>query len=97
MNQHTPSSQPATRRDTLNLRIRADVRSLIDQAAQITGKTRTDFVLEAARRAAEEAILDRTVLRVSPETYAAFLARLDELPRPNERLRRTMQTPAPWE
>lgn len=83
-------------RDTLNLRIRPEERGLIDRAAMLTGKTRTDFVLEAARRAAEEALLDRTVLTVSPEAYAAFLARLDEPPRPNERLRRTMQTTPPW-
>jgi uncharacterized protein (DUF1778 family) len=84
-------------RDTLNLRIRPDVRGLIDRAASITGKTRTDFVLEAARHAAEEALLDRTLLTVSAEAYAAFLARLDEPPRPNERLRRTMRTVPPWE
>jgi uncharacterized protein (DUF1778 family) len=84
-------------RDTLNLRIKPEERGLIDRAATITGKTRTDFVLEAARRAAEEALLDRTVLTVSPEAYAAFLARLDEPPRPNDRLRRTMQHVPPWE
>lgn len=86
-----------TRRDTLNLRIKPEERGLIDRAATITGKTRTDFVLEAARRAAEDALLDRTVLTVSPEAYATFLARLDETPRPNDRLRRTMTTVPPWE
>ena len=84
-------------RDTLNLRINPEERGLIDRAATITGKTRTDFVLEAARRAAEEALLDRTMLMVSPEAYAAFLVRLDEPPSPNDRLRRTMQTIPPWE
>ena len=86
-----------TRRDTLNLRIKPEERGLIDRAATITGKTRTDFVLEAARRAAEEALLDRTVLTVSPQAYAAFVARLDEAPKRNERLRRTMRTTPPWE
>jgi len=86
-----------TRRDTLNLRIKPEERGLIDRAATITGKTRTDFVLEAARRAAEEALLDRTVLAVSAEAYAAVVARLDEAPKPNERLRRTLQTTPPWE
>ena len=70
---------------------------MIDQAAQSLGKNRTDFILDAARRAAEEALLDRTVLTVSPEAYAEFVARLDAPAQPNERLRRTMQTPAPWE
>jgi uncharacterized protein (DUF1778 family) len=88
---------PTTRRDTLNLRIKPEERGLIDRAATLTGKTRTDFVLEAARQAAEEALLDRTVFTVSPEAYAKFLARLDEAPKPNERLRRTMRSSPPWE
>ncbi|MGH6680790.1 MAG: DUF1778 domain-containing protein [Bradyrhizobium sp.] len=92
-----PKPRAAPRRDTLNLRIKPEERGLIDRAATLTGKTRTDFVLEAARRAAEEALLDRTVFAVNPETYAAFLARLDEAPKPNERLRRTMKTVPPWE
>jgi uncharacterized protein (DUF1778 family) len=87
----------AKRRETLNLRVKPEERNLIDRAASLTGKTRTDFVLEAARHAAEEALLDRAVFAVSPETYAAFLARLDEAPKPNERLRRTMQSAAPWD
>ena len=86
-----------TRRDTLNLRIRPEMRGLIDRAAQVTGQTRTDFVLEAARRAAEEALLDRAFLIAGPEAYEAFLKRLDEVPRPNEKLRRALTTPAPWE
>ncbi|MGH7076856.1 MAG: DUF1778 domain-containing protein [Steroidobacteraceae bacterium] len=92
-----PKPRAAPRRDTLNLRIKPEERGLIDRAAMLTGRTRTDFVLEAARRAAEDALLDRTVFAVSPETYATFLARLDEAPIPNERLRRTMQTAPPWE
>ncbi|MGD0799390.1 MAG: DUF1778 domain-containing protein [Acidobacteriaceae bacterium] len=85
------------KRQTLNLRIKPEVRGLIDHAAELTGKTRTDFVLDAARQAAENALLDRTALRVSPKAYAKFLARLDAAPRPNARLRRSLQTPAPWE
>ncbi len=88
---------PVTRRDTLNLRIKPEERGLIDRAATLTGKTRTDFVLEAARRAAEDALLDRAIFAVSPQAYAAFLARLNEAPKPNDRLRRTMQTIPPWE
>jgi uncharacterized protein (DUF1778 family) len=85
-----------TKRETLNLRIKREQRGLIDRAAKTAGKNRTDFVLEAACRAAEHALLDRTVFSVSPKAYAEFLARLDAPPEPNERLRRTMQSPAPW-
>jgi uncharacterized protein (DUF1778 family) len=85
------------KRDTLNIRIKPEVRGLIDRAAALTGKNRTDFVLDAARHAAEDALLDQTVVALSPKAYADFLARLDAPPQPNERLRRSLETPAPWE
>ena len=85
-------STSRAKRDTLNIRIKPEERSLIDRAAQSLGKNRTDFILEAARRAAEEALLDRTVLTISPEAYAEFVARLDAPAQPNERLRRAIQS-----
>ena len=88
---------PKPRRDTLNLRIPAAERSLIDRAAESAGKTRTDFILEAARRAAEETLLDRALTVVSPEAYEQFLARLDQPAQPSETLIRTMQGKAPWQ
>lgn len=84
------------RRDTLNLRIPATERELIDRAAISSGKTRTDFILEAARRAAEEALLDRAVLAVGAKAYAEFVSRLEAPAQPNERLRRTMRAKTPW-
>lgn len=87
----------AATRDTLNMRIKPEDRSLFDWAAKAQGKTRTDFILEAARRAAEETMLDRTLVQVSPEAYDAFLAQLDAPPVPSDRLKKTMQTKAPWE
>jgi len=75
-----PSPTLTARRDTLSLRIKPEDQGLIDRAAQLTGKTKTVFVLDAARQAAEDALLDQT-----------------RFPRLNERLRRSLQTPAPWE
>jgi uncharacterized protein (DUF1778 family) len=90
------SATKPPRRETLNLRVPLAERSLIDRAAQSSGKTRTDFILSAARRAAEEALLDRSLLLISPASYARFLALLDAPPRPNDRLRRTMKATPPW-
>ena len=84
------------KRQSLNLRIKPEERGLIDRAAKTLGKSRTDFMLEAARHAAEEALLDRTIFTVSPKAHAEFLARLDAPPQPNERLRKTLRV-APWE
>ena len=84
-------------RDTLNLRIKPAARALIDRAAELNGKTRTDFVLEAAQRAAIDALSDRTLFLVDPETYEKFVEALNQQPQPNDKLRQTMQTPAPWD
>jgi uncharacterized protein (DUF1778 family) len=86
-----------SKRDSLNIRIKPEERGLIDRAAQLLGKNRTEFMLDAARRVAEEALLDRTLFEVSPEVYQEFLNRLDAPPQPNERLSKTMQTLPPWE
>ncbi|WP_332908574.1 MULTISPECIES: DUF1778 domain-containing protein [Mycetohabitans] len=76
-----PASNTAlAKRETLNLRIKPKERSLIDRAAKVRGKNRTDFVLEAARAAAEDALLDQTIMTASPKAYAAFVARLDMSP-----------------
>ncbi|MBB3979681.1 uncharacterized protein (DUF1778 family) [Rhizobium azooxidifex] len=81
----------------LNMRIKPATRNLIDRAAELLGKTRTDFMLEASERRAEEVLLDRTIFPVSPEIYAEYLARLDAPAQLNERLKRTMSTKAPWD
>ena len=86
-----------SKRETLNIRIQPEERGLIDRAAKVRGKNRTDFILDAARSAAEEALLDQVLIAVSPAAYAEFLARLDSAPNPSEQLRKTMQTPAPWD
>ena len=91
------SPRSGAKRETLNIRIQPRVRSLIDRAAALVGKNRTDFVLDAARHAAEDTLLDRTIIVAGAKAYAEFLERLDAPPQPNERLRRSLQTPAPWE
>lgn len=91
------AQREASKREALNLRVKPQVRELIDRAAELAGKNRTDFVLDAARRAAEDTLLDRTVFTVSPRAYRQFLARLDAPPKPNKRLLKSMRTSAPWE
>ena len=54
-----PTRPVSAKRETLNVRIKPEDRSLIDRAAHLLGKSRTDFLLEAGRRAAEDALLDQ--------------------------------------
>ncbi len=90
------AKRQARPRETLNIRIGAEERSLIDRAAKARGTNRTDFILDAARRAAEETLLDRALISVGSKAYADFVARLEAPAQSNEALRRTMHAPLPW-
>ncbi|CDX35137.1 conserved hypothetical protein [Mesorhizobium sp. ORS 3359] len=79
----------------VNLRIREDVRSLIDRAAKIRGKTRSDFMIDAAYRAAEDTLLDQTLVKVDAESYQHYLDILDQPPS-GEGFARLMNAPKPW-
>ena len=80
----------------VNLRVRDDVRALIDRAAKSLGKSRSDFMIDAARRAAEEALLDQTLVRVDPAAYAHFLMVLDQPPS-GAGFDRLMRAGKPWQ
>ncbi len=90
------SSMEKDQTHAVNLRIRADVRALIDTAAKAQGKTRSDFMIDAARRAAEESLLDQALVRVDQETYQRFIEVLDQPPA-GEGYERLMAAPKPWQ
>lgn len=91
----TKSASAKTADRTVNLRVRDELRALIDRAARAQGKTRSDFMIDAARRAAEEALLDQALVRVDPATYARFVEILDKPPG-GEGYDRLMSAPKPW-
>lgn len=93
MSQHQVTTDTATH--AVNLRIRGDIRALIDRAAKAQGKTRSDFMIDAARRAAEDALLDQALVRVYQETYTHFLEVLDRPPG-GEGFERLMAAAKPW-
>lgn len=92
----TKSSGP-TRDININIRAQRRQRDLIDQAAELLGKTRSDFMLETACREAEDVLLDQRILTLDAETFQKFQAMLDAPPSENPRLRKLMATQASWE
>lgn len=86
---------PDTQTHAVNLRIRGDIRSLIDRAAQVHGKTRSDFMIDAARKSAEDALLDQTFVRVDEKTYDHFLNVLDQ-PASGKSINRLMKPHKLW-
>ena len=93
----TDAGRQTTRGATVNLRLQASARELIDRAAAAMGKSRTEFMVEAARREAEAVLLDRCFFALGDTSFDKFAAALDQRPTDNPRLRRLMRTAAPWE
>ena len=81
----------------INMKAEPQVRSLIDRAAKLLHRNRTDFVLEAAIARAEEVILDQQLITLDAEQYQRFLEALDAPPAANPRLRKVLERKAPWE
>ena len=51
--------------------------AIIDQAAATIGKTRTAFVMDAAKREAEDVLKDRSVFSFKSPAWEEFLSALD--------------------
>ena len=80
----------------INLRALPEQRDLIDHAARLLGKNRSDFMLEAACAQAQAVILDQTFFGVDSERFARFTAMLDAPPVTNRGLERLLAVQAPW-
>ncbi len=88
---------PASAATVINLRTPAAQRELIDRAAQLQGKTRTEFMLEASREKAQQVLLDQTMFSVTPKQYKAFLALMEAPLADNAALQRLLARRSPWE
>lgn len=74
----------------------ADV-AMIDRAASLRGRSRTDFVREAAVRAAEEVVMEHGLVRMSPEGFTAFMEAVSASAAPVPEMVELARRPAPWE
>jgi uncharacterized protein (DUF1778 family) len=74
----------------------ADI-AMIDRAAGLRGRSRTDFVRDAAVRAAEDVLMENRLIRMSPEGFADFLAVLSGPATPVPEMVDLAKRPAPWE
>ena len=74
----------------------ADI-AMIDRAAGLRGRSRTDFVREAAVRAAADVLMENRLIRMSPEGLAHFMALLAGPADPVSEIVELANRPAPWE
>jgi uncharacterized protein (DUF1778 family) len=85
------------RNETINIRVKPRQRDVIDRAARALGKSRSEFILDTACREAETVLLDRRFFTLDDAAYRRFIEALNRPPGDNPRLRKLLQTPAPWD
>jgi uncharacterized protein (DUF1778 family) len=82
---------------TINLRIETQTRQLIDDAAAVVGKTRTDFMIDSARSLAIDVLLDQRLFHLNSTRYDDFIQALDNPPAPGPKLRALLRRVPAWE
>jgi uncharacterized protein (DUF1778 family) len=93
------TKQPERRSGTINLRVGEVQKEAIDRAAAIQGKSRTEFILDAAYTEATSFLLDRKFFLVDDITFEAFEKQLEAAPDPQQlqALKALLERPAPWD
>ncbi|MTJ83804.1 MAG: DUF1778 domain-containing protein [Telmatospirillum sp.] len=100
MSQTASSSRSGERKrkdDIIQIRASAQTKVLLNQAAALRGQKLSEFMLESARRQAEETLLDQRVFFLDPEAHERFLAMLDSPAKPSEAERQRLIRKAPWQ
>src|ERR1700759_2298997 len=94
----TTAERPAAvdAKGSINLRVETHTRRLIDDAAAILGKTRTEFMIERARREAIDVLLDQRLFVLDSDRCDAFLRALDNPPAPGPKLRSLARRVPRW-
>ncbi|MDB5911046.1 MAG: antitoxin [Massilia sp.] len=94
-----PHSAPRSPRkdDVIQIRASAETKAILSRAAALRGQKLSEFMLDSARRQAEDALLDQRIFALDAKTYDAFLALLNAPTKSNARLVELMSRKAPWE
>ena len=74
-------AETQTRNEIINLRASRRQKELIDQAAELLDRTRSDFMLEAACREAQALLVDQTHFLLPEDKLKRFMAALDKSPK----------------
>lgn len=88
---------PTETKGSINLRIEAHTRRLIDEAAAVLGKTRTEFMIDSARSLAIDVLLDQRLFALDSDRYDTFIHALDNPPAPGPKLRALLRRVPAWE
>lgn len=90
------SIRKATRDKQINVRATEDERAVIDYAASLVNKNRTDFIIEKAVNEAQNIILDQRVFILNDARYQAFIEQLEAPVQNTEGRKRLMDVKPEW-
>ena len=92
------SGKPPTRKDdVIQIRTSVETKAILNRAAALRGQKLSEFMLDSARRQAEDAILDQRVFFLTPDAHEAFLALLDAPAQPTKALQTLLKRKPAWE
>ncbi len=82
----------------IHLRARTQDRNIIDQAAELVGANRSQFMLGSALKEAKNILLDQTSIHVDAETFQKVMEWMDAPVTPNEAqgIKRILNAKLPW-
>ena len=81
----------------INIRMNQPQSDLIDRAAQIQGKSPSEFMVESAYQKAQDVLLDRCFFGLDEVKFKEFVALLDAQPMGNEKLHTLLTTKSLWD
>ena len=82
--------------DVIQIRASAEAKAILNRAAAIRGQKLSEFMLETARRQAEETIFDQRTFFLDDDAHLRFLALLDSPPKPSAKVRARFKRKPPW-
>lgn len=69
-------------------RLAPDALAMVKRAAELEGRSLSDFIVSAAQEAARRTIEDSSIIRLSAEDQRRFVDMLFDVPAPNGALKR---------
>jgi len=89
--------QSVRKDDVIQIRASAETKAVLNRAAALRGQKLSEFMLDSARRQAEEAILDQRIFFLDAQAHERFLALLDAPTKPSKHLKSLMARKPAWE
>ncbi len=97
MSRATMPSPARKKANPLSMRLPQGDIAIIDRAAGLRGRSRTEFVRDAAVRAAEEVVMENTLLRMNPNGYKQFMSLIAAPPKSVPQMVALFKRQSPWE